>query len=135
MAGPREAPSASDAMPALDYDAIIIGAGMSGLYQLYRLREQGLRVRVFEAGRDGQWDEARALYEWFLPLLRLDTVTKFVQLIKLACNKAVGASGTCNVATASISSLSESGSIASRISASSAAASQPARSRMSPNGP
>ncbi len=28
---------------ALDYDAIIIGAGMSGLYQLYRLRELGLR--------------------------------------------------------------------------------------------
>jgi 4-hydroxy-tetrahydrodipicolinate synthase len=40
-------------------------------------------VRVFEAGRDGQFDEARALYEWFLPLLRLDTVPKFVQLIKL----------------------------------------------------
>jgi 4-hydroxy-tetrahydrodipicolinate synthase len=40
-------------------------------------------VRVFEAGRDGAWDEARALYEWFLPLLRLDTVPKFVQLIKL----------------------------------------------------
>ena len=27
--------------------------------------------------------EARALYEWFLPLLRLDVVPKFVQLIKL----------------------------------------------------
>ena len=27
--------------------------------------------------------EARALYDWFLPLLRLDTVPKFVQLIKL----------------------------------------------------
>jgi len=40
-------------------------------------------VRVFEAARDGEWDEARALYEWFLPLLRLDTVPKFVQLIKL----------------------------------------------------
>src|SRR6188508_562145 len=40
-----------------DFDAIIIGAGMSGLYQLYRLREQGLRVRVFEAGTDvgGTW--------------------------------------------------------------------------------
>ena len=32
------------------YDAIIIGAGMSGLYQLYRLRELGLSVRVFESG-------------------------------------------------------------------------------------
>lgn len=40
-------------------------------------------VRLFELGRAGQWDEARALYEWFLPLLRLDTVPKFVQLIKL----------------------------------------------------
>jgi 4-hydroxy-tetrahydrodipicolinate synthase len=40
-------------------------------------------VRLFEAGRDGRWDEARTLYEWFLPLLRLDTVPKFVQLIKL----------------------------------------------------
>ena len=40
-------------------------------------------VRLFEHGRDGRMDEARALYEWFLPLLRLDTVPKFVQLIKL----------------------------------------------------
>ncbi|MEP6492913.1 MAG: dihydrodipicolinate synthase family protein [bacterium] len=40
-------------------------------------------VRVFEAGRDGQWDAARELYDWFLPLLRLDCVPKFVQLIKL----------------------------------------------------
>ena len=39
------------------YDAIIIGAGMSGLYQLHRLRELGLRVRVFEAGTGvgGTW--------------------------------------------------------------------------------
>ena len=40
-------------------------------------------VRVFELGRDGRLDAAYALYEWFLPLLRLDTVPKFVQLIKL----------------------------------------------------
>ena len=40
-------------------------------------------VRLFELGRDGRLDEARLLYEWFLPLLRLDTVPKFVQLIKL----------------------------------------------------
>jgi cation diffusion facilitator CzcD-associated flavoprotein CzcO len=43
--------------PDLDYDAIIIGAGISGMYQLYRLRELGLRVRVFEAGTGvgGTW--------------------------------------------------------------------------------
>ena len=34
----------------LDYDAIVVGAGMSGLYQLIKLRELGLRARVFEAG-------------------------------------------------------------------------------------
>jgi cation diffusion facilitator CzcD-associated flavoprotein CzcO len=45
------------ATPIPDFDAIIIGAGMSGLYQLYRLREQGFRVRVFEAATDvgGTW--------------------------------------------------------------------------------
>ena len=31
-------------------DALVIGAGFHGLYQLYRLRERGFRVRVFEAG-------------------------------------------------------------------------------------
>lgn len=40
-------------------------------------------VEVFEAARDGRWEDARKLYEWFLPLLRLDCVPKFVQLIKL----------------------------------------------------
>jgi dihydrodipicolinate synthase/N-acetylneuraminate lyase len=40
-------------------------------------------VRLFELARTGRIDEARGLYEWFLPLLRLDTVPKFVQLIKL----------------------------------------------------
>lgn len=42
-------------------------------------------VALFELGRagGGRAAEARALYEWFLPLLRLDTVPKFVQLIKL----------------------------------------------------
>ena len=41
----------------LDFDAIVIGAGISGLYLLYRLRELGLRVRVFEKGTGvgGTW--------------------------------------------------------------------------------
>lgn len=41
-------------------------------------------VALFELARQGRRREATALYEWFLPLLRLDTVPKFVQLIKLA---------------------------------------------------
>ena len=44
--------------------------------------EEGLRL--FELARDGRHDEARELYEWFLPLLRLDTGKTFVQKIKLA---------------------------------------------------
>ena len=44
-------------VPAATYDAIIIGAGFSGIYQLYRLRQLGMRVRVFEDGADlgGTW--------------------------------------------------------------------------------
>src|SRR5689334_24277373 len=39
------------------YDAIVIGAGISGMYQLHRLRGLGLRARVFEAadGVGGTW--------------------------------------------------------------------------------
>jgi len=41
----------------LDFDAIVIGAGVTGLYQLYKLRELGLHVRVFETGSavGGTW--------------------------------------------------------------------------------
>ena len=43
--------------PNQHYDVLIIGAGMSGMYQLHRLRQLGLKVRVFEAGHDvgGTW--------------------------------------------------------------------------------
>jgi cyclohexanone monooxygenase len=39
------------------FDAVIVGAGFAGMYQLYRLREAGLSVRVIEAGSDvgGTW--------------------------------------------------------------------------------
>jgi cyclohexanone monooxygenase len=38
-------------------DALVVGAGLSGLYQLYRLRESGFAVRVLEAasGVGGTW--------------------------------------------------------------------------------
>ena len=41
-------------------------------------------VALFRHAREGRKAEAFALYQWFLPLLRMDTVVKFVQLIKLA---------------------------------------------------
>jgi cation diffusion facilitator CzcD-associated flavoprotein CzcO len=57
MAAVPSATTSSDTASDLDFDAIIIGAGMSGLYQLYCLRGLGLRVRVFEAGTGvgGTW--------------------------------------------------------------------------------
>ena len=39
-------------------------------------------VELFNLARAGKHHEAFALYRWFLPLLRMDTVPKFVQLIK-----------------------------------------------------
>lgn len=39
-------------------------------------------VVLVEAAIAGDHAKARAIYEWFLPLLRLDTVPKFVQYIK-----------------------------------------------------
>ena len=39
-------------------------------------------VALFNLASRGEKARAAALYAWFLPLLRLDTVPKFVQLIK-----------------------------------------------------
>ncbi len=44
-------------------------------------------VDLFDYTMNGEAEKARELYEWFLPLLRLDTVPKFVQLIKLVQEK------------------------------------------------
>ncbi|CAI6081957.1 unnamed protein product [Clonostachys chloroleuca] len=41
----------------LDYDVLIVGAGLSGILSLYRMRELGLKARVIEAGsaEGGTW--------------------------------------------------------------------------------
>ncbi|MGE0674823.1 MAG: flavin-containing monooxygenase [Methylibium sp.] len=38
-------------------DAVVVGAGFAGMYSLYKLREQGLKVQVYEAGTGvgGTW--------------------------------------------------------------------------------
>ena len=40
-----------------DFDVIVVGGGLGGLYALHRLRRMGLRVKVFEAGSGvgGTW--------------------------------------------------------------------------------
>ena len=40
-------------------------------------------VDLFNYAMKGEKEKAIELYNWFLPLLRMDTVPKFVQLIKL----------------------------------------------------
>ncbi len=57
MTASTQTQSPASSAANLDYDAIIIGAGMSGMYQLHRLRELGLRVLVLEAGTGvgGTW--------------------------------------------------------------------------------
>jgi acetone monooxygenase len=46
-----------DTHATLELDAVVLGAGVAGLYQLYQLREQGLRVRAYDAAADvgGTW--------------------------------------------------------------------------------
>jgi len=41
-------------------------------------------VKLYELAQAKRWEEARALYRWFMPLLHLDTSVKLVQYIKLA---------------------------------------------------
>ncbi|MBE1161879.1 dihydrodipicolinate synthase family protein [Dyella acidiphila] len=70
-------------------DAIVEGVAMgavgwiAGLVNAYPKES----VKLFELARDGGPKAAAALYAWFLPLLRLDTVPTFVQLIKLVQEK------------------------------------------------
>lgn len=65
-------------------DAIVEGIAMgaqgwiAGLVNAFP-RES---VALFNAAREGDTARAQELYRWFLPLLRLDTVPKFVQFIK-----------------------------------------------------
>ena len=57
------------------FDAIVVGAGIAGLYQLYKLRQQGLNVRAFEAGTNvgGTWYWNR------YPGARVDSQSEFYQ--------------------------------------------------------
>ena len=45
-------PSEGSAAAAGELDAVVIGAGFSGLGMLYQLRQRGYTTRVIEAGDD-----------------------------------------------------------------------------------
>ena len=67
-------------------EAVGVGAvgWIAGLVNAYPAES----VRLFELAKAGKRDEVFELYRWFLPLLRMDTVPKFVQLIKWVQEKA-----------------------------------------------
>jgi dihydrodipicolinate synthase/N-acetylneuraminate lyase len=66
-------------------DAIVeaIGVGASGWIAGLANALPRESVELFNLAMNGEREKAFELYRWFLPLLRLDTVVKFVQLIKL----------------------------------------------------
>ena len=66
-------------------DAILEGISMGAVGWIAGLANALPResVDLFNYGVEGKSSQAFELYRWFLPLLRLDTVPKFVQLIKL----------------------------------------------------
>ncbi|KAM5347470.1 hypothetical protein ACJ41O_010475 [Fusarium nematophilum] len=61
---------------ALSLDVLVIGAGFSGIYALHRLRQRGLRAKIFEASTDygGVWH-----YNHY-PGARVDSEWPFYQL-------------------------------------------------------
>lgn len=62
-------------------EAIAVGAAgwIAGLVNAFPKES----VDLFNYAMNGEREKALELYHWFLPLLRMDTVPKFVQLIKL----------------------------------------------------
>jgi cation diffusion facilitator CzcD-associated flavoprotein CzcO len=50
MASSSQTTTTAGAAPVEQFDAIVIGAGLAGLYQLHCLRQLGLKVRVYEDG-------------------------------------------------------------------------------------
>jgi 1-pyrroline-4-hydroxy-2-carboxylate deaminase len=66
-------------------DAIVEGTAMGAVGWIAGLANALPResVELFNFARNGDEQQAFELYRWFLPLLRMDTVPKFVQLIKL----------------------------------------------------
>ena len=63
-------------------ESVLLGATgwISGLTNVFPCES----VMLFKLARAGRIKEAREIYRWFMPLLRLDTIPTLVQCIKLA---------------------------------------------------
>ncbi len=66
----------------LALESFMLGAvgWVSGLANAFPVES----ARLYALARAGRYEEARALYRWFMPVLHLDTHPKLVQYIKLA---------------------------------------------------
>jgi 4-hydroxy-tetrahydrodipicolinate synthase len=66
----------------LALESIMLGAKgwIAGLVNAFPVENQYL----WELAMAGKWEEAKAIYRWYMPLLHLDTHFKFVHYIKLA---------------------------------------------------
>lgn len=71
-------------------DAIVEGIAMGAVGWIAGLANAlpEESVDLFQYSMDGECERAFEIYKWFLPLLRMDTVPKFVQLIKLVQEEA-----------------------------------------------
>ncbi|GIW79704.1 MAG: dihydrodipicolinate synthase family protein [Gemmatales bacterium] len=63
-------------------ESVLLGAvgWVAGLVNAFPAQS----CQLWELATAGRWEEARAIYRWFTPLLHLDTYPKLVQYIKLA---------------------------------------------------
>jgi 4-hydroxy-tetrahydrodipicolinate synthase len=63
-------------------ESIMLGAVgvISGLVNAFPVEQ----MAMWDLAQAGRWEEARAIYRWYMPLLHLDTHSKLVQYIKLA---------------------------------------------------
>jgi 4-hydroxy-tetrahydrodipicolinate synthase len=66
-------------------ESLLLGAvgWVSGLVNAFPAENRLL----WDLALSGRWDEARAVYRWYTPLLHLDTHVKLVQYIKLAAQE------------------------------------------------
>jgi 1-pyrroline-4-hydroxy-2-carboxylate deaminase len=73
-------------------DCALEGAAMGAKFWITGVGDAfpAYNVKLWDLATSGKIEEAMPLYHWMLPMLRMDTVVKFVQLIKLQQNLATG---------------------------------------------
>ena len=73
-------------------DCALEGAAMGATFWITGVGDAfpAYNVKLWDLATSGKIEEAMPIYQWMLPMLRMDTVVKFVQLIKLQQTLATG---------------------------------------------